>query len=60
MPTDPKHPRSVFAGLGGAISIILLAILQLAGAHPSPELSGAIATVCAYGTSLLPNGGSTS
>ncbi len=53
MPTDPGHPRSVAAGLGGALVLIVNAIF---GWHPDPELAVAEGTVAAYLASLLPAG----
>lgn len=52
-PTDPAHPRSVAAGLGGALVLLVNAALQL---HPSPEVAIAEGTVVAYAASLLPMG----
>lgn len=53
MPTDPTHPRSVAAVLGGALVVLAVWIFSL---HPTPEQTVALTTLAGYLASLLPAG----
>jgi hypothetical protein len=48
----PK-PKVIAATIGAAAATVIVAILQAAGADVSPELMGAIATLCAFGAGYL-------
>jgi hypothetical protein len=54
---SPEAGKSGFSGTatacGGALSILLIALIRALGFEPTPNVAGAIATVCIYICNLL-------
>lgn len=50
-PSNPSHPRSIAAGLGGALAIVFFWASSL---HPTVEEAAAVTTITSYLCSLLP------
>lgn len=47
------HPKVKASGIAGAVSILLIAALEGLGVDVSPEVAGAITTVCATAAGWL-------
>lgn len=56
--TKNVHPKTAGAGVGAAVGLLIVALMHQFGAHPVPELPGAITGfAAAVGAWLAPSGG---
>jgi len=52
-PSKVPHVKVAAAGIGGAVSTVVIAIIEAAGGNVSPDLAAAIATIVAFGAGYL-------
>lgn len=49
----PIHPKAIGGTVGGALGIVLTWILIQFGLDVTPEVAGAISTICTFGLAWL-------